>query len=169
MTELKNGAKAHPRWLGTHTPWTCFFEAVCRPPPPAGGGSSKNSPFQTTSASSRKKKNRQLLDMQASIDDVSFEQWLLRALNDPSVPGVIDLSQCTVIRTGRRALLTAEELRQLKLALQTKSNLAVLKLNGRERSYNDASLYINGLKEIVDTIGNLTALLQLDLSRKILG
>jgi hypothetical protein len=103
--------------------------------------------------------------MQASSDDVSFEQWLLRALNDPSLPGVIDLRQCTVLRTRPSCLLTAEELRQLKLALQTNSKLTVLKLDGR--NYHDVSLTEDGLKEIVDTIGKLTALQQLDLGGNI--
>ncbi len=111
--------------------------------------------------------------MQASSDDVSFEQWLLRALNDPSLPGVIDLSQCTVLRTRRSNLLTAEELGQLKLALQTNSNLMVLKLNGKPydgKPYDellDRSLNVDGLKKIVDTFGKLTALQQLHLACKI--
>ncbi len=103
--------------------------------------------------------------MQASSDDVSFEQWLLRALNDPSLPGVIDLSQCTVLRTRHKCLLTGEELGQLKLALQTNSNLRVLKINGK--SDTDWSLNIDGLNEIADTLGKLTALQQLHLSCKI--
>ena len=103
--------------------------------------------------------------MQASSDDVSFEQWLLCALNDPSLPGVIDLSQCTVLRTRRRCLLTGEELMQLKLALQTNSNLRVLKINGE--SYGDRSLNIDGLNEIAEPLGKLTALQQLHLSSNI--
>ena len=104
--------------------------------------------------------------MQASSDDVSFEQWLLCALNDPSLPGVIDLSQCTVLRTRRSCLLTAEELRQLKVALQTNSNLRVLKLNGK--SFSEFSLNVGGLNEIAEPLGKLTALQQLHLFGKIL-
>ena len=104
--------------------------------------------------------------MQASSDDVSFEQWLLCALNDPSLPGVIDISQCTVLRTRRSCLLTAEELRQLKVALQTNSNLRVLKLNGK--SFSECSLNVDGLNEIAKPLGKLTALQQLHLDCKIL-
>ena len=99
--------------------------------------------------------------MQASSDDVSFEQWLLCALNDPSLPGVIDISQCTVLRTRHRCLLTAEELRQLKMALRTNSNLRVLKLNGK--SFSECSLNVDGLNEIAKPLGKLTALQQLHL------
>ena len=103
--------------------------------------------------------------MQASSDDVSFEQWLLRALNDPSLPGVIDLSQCTVLTSWSSPSLTAEERGQLKLALQSHSNVSVLKIDaGEHRSF----LNVDGLNEIVEPLGKLTALQQLDLRSKIL-
>ncbi len=123
-----------------------------------------DAPFQATAAHRAPCTPVPLLDMQASSNEVSFEQWLLRALRDPSLPGVIDLSPCTVLSTRSSFLLTAEEVMQLKLALQTNSNLRVLKIIGR--SYNNW-LNINGLNEIAEPLGKLTALQQLHLSGKI--
>jgi hypothetical protein len=102
--------------------------------------------------------------MQALSNDVSFEQWLLRTLNDPSLPGVIDLSQCTVLWTRSSCTLTAEELRQLKLSLQSNPNLRILKLCATTfRSL----LTEDGLNEIAEPLGKLTALQQLHLASKI--
>jgi hypothetical protein len=110
--------------------------------------------------------------MQVPSNDVSFEQWLLRAataLSDSSLPGVLDLSQCSVLITRPRCSLTAEEVRQLKLALQSNSNLKVLKICVTTSRW-DADfilLNINGLNEIAETLGKLTALQQLHLDCKI--
>ncbi len=103
--------------------------------------------------------------MQASSDDVSFEQWLLRALNDPSLPGVIDLSQCTVVTSRSRPFLSAEERGQLKLALQSHSNVRVLKLTTDQY---DPLFNVNGLSEIAEPLGKLTALQHLHLGCKFL-
>ena len=107
-----------------------------------------------------------LLEMQASNDDVSFGQWLLRALNDPSLPGVIDLSKCSVLWTRGSCSLTAEELGQLKLALRSNSNVRVLKLQTVDH-FGVRLLNLDGIKEIAEPLGKLTALQRLDLSRKI--
>ncbi len=163
-TELKTGAKAHP-WRRPAS-WTCFFEAVATAQRLLqAAAAAKTAPFKQLQLIIAQNSPRQLLDMQASSDDVSFEQWLLPALHDPSLPGVIDLNQCTVLRTRPSCLLTAEELRQLKLTLQTNSNMRVLKINGIP--YDNWSLNIDGLKEIADTLGKLTALQQLDVQCKI--
>jgi hypothetical protein len=108
-----------------------------------------------------------LLEMQSSNDDVSFGQWLLRALNDPSLPGVIDLSKCSVLWTRSSCSLTAEELGQLKLALQSNSNVRVLKLQTAEDHFADRLLNLDGISEIAEPLGKLTALQQLHLSGKI--
>ena len=111
-----------------------------------------------------------LLDMQASNDDVSFGQWLLRTVNDPSLPGVIDLSQCSVLFTRSSCLLTAEERGQLKLALQSNSNVRVLKLCPPIPEYSLSSrmlLDVDGIREIAEPLGKLTALQQLNLGGKI--
>ncbi len=101
-----------------------------------------------------------LLDMQASNDDnVSFGQWLLRTVNDPSLHGVIDLSQFSVLRTRSSCSLTAEELGQLKLALQSNSNVRVLRLH---MSVNDFGP--EGARALSEPLGKLTALQQLDLA-----
>jgi hypothetical protein len=108
--------------------------------------------------------------MQASNDDVSFEQWLLRTVNDPSLPGVIDLSQCSVLFTRSSCLLTAEERGQLKLALQSNSNVRVLKLCPPITAIALSSrmlLNVDGIREIAEPLGKLTALQQLDLGGKI--
>ena len=109
--------------------------------------------------------------MQASNDDdVSFGQWLLRTVNDPSLHGVIDLSQCSVLWTRFICSLTAEELGQLKLALQSNSNVRVLKLcppiTAIVRTFR-MSLNVDGIREIAEPLGKLTALQQLYISRKI--
>ena len=111
-----------------------------------------------------------LLDMQASNDDVSFGQWLLRTVNDPSLPGVIDLSQCSVLFTRSSCLLTAEERGQLKLALQSNSNVRVLKLCPPIPANTLTSrmlLNVDGIREIAEPLGKLTALQQLNLGSKI--
>ncbi len=111
-----------------------------------------------------------LLDMQASNNDVSFGQWLLRTVNDPSLPGVIDLSQCSVLLTRSSFLLTAEERGKLKLALQSNSNVRVLKLcppiTAIVRTFR-MSLNVDGIREIAEPLGKLTALQQLNLRGKI--
>ena len=112
-----------------------------------------------------------LLDMQASNDDVSFGQWLFRTVNDPSLPGVIDLSQCSVLFTRSSCLLTAEERGQLKLALQSNSNVRVLKLSPMIPEFLIPSgmllLDVDGIREIAEPLGKLTALQQLNLGGKI--
>jgi hypothetical protein len=100
--------------------------------------------------------------MQSMADGVptdgSFEQWLLRALNNPSLPGVIDMSPFMGYS------LTAEEVRQLKLALQSNSNVRVLKLCAKFSRYDRRSLIkADGLSQIAEPLGKLTALQQLDL------
>ncbi len=109
-----------------------------------------------------------LLDIQSMSGgvpmDESFEQWLIRALNDPTLPGVLDLSQCAVLRTrssSMTGILTAEELRQLKLALQSNSNIRFLKI-----CVNDSEMgpVLFGVDiEIAETLGKMTALQQLNL------
>ena len=111
-----------------------------------------------------------LLDMQASNDGVSFGQWLIRTVNDPSLPGVIDLSQCSVLFTRSSCLLTAEERGQLKLALQSNSNVRVLKLCPPIPANTLTSrmlLNVDGIREIAEPLGKLTALQHLDLVGKI--
>ena len=108
--------------------------------------------------------------MQASNDDVSFGQWLFRTVNEPSLPGVIDLSQCSVLFTRSSCLLTAEERGQLKLALQSNSNVRVLKLCPPIPEYLLSSrmlLDVDGIREIAEPLGKLTALQQLNLGGKI--
>ena len=104
--------------------------------------------------------------MQPSHDDVTFEQWLFRALNDPSLPGVLDFSKCTVLRTRSSFLLTAEELRQLKLAMQSNSEIRVLKLC--TATTGQRLLNVVGLSEIAEPLSNLTALRHLHLECTIL-
>ena len=108
--------------------------------------------------------------MQASNDDVSFGQWLRRTVNDPSLHGVIDLSQCSVLWTRSSCSLTAEELGQLKLALQSNSNVRVLQLcppKSRAHLSNQMVLNVDGISEIAEPLGKLTALQQLNLGGKI--
>jgi hypothetical protein len=136
-----------------------------------------DAPFQATADHRAPYTPGPLLDMQASSNDLSFEQWLLRALSDPILPGVIviDLGQCFVRTTRSSALLTAEEVRQLKLALQLNSNLKVLKLHdppsyGEVRSFalgHGSLLDTDKLNEIAEPICKLTALQQLYLGGKI--
>jgi hypothetical protein len=125
-----------------------------------------DAPFQAIDARRAPYTPVPLLDMQALSTDVSFEQWLLRALNDPSLPGVIDLSQCTILWTRSSCSLTAEELRQLKLALQSNSNVRVLKLHN-VNPFGNALLNVDGISEIAEPLGKLTALQQLDLGGRI--
>ena len=108
--------------------------------------------------------------MQASNDDVSFEQWLLRILSDPSSPGTIDLAQCAVLGRRSPSLLTSDELMMLKFALQSnwsRFNLRVLKLcsfDSRGMVDSFSTVTAEGLSFLTETLGTLTALQHLDLS-----